>query len=35
MGERNMLVANDEFYESIDNCQKDEYDIVLKACIGD
>ena len=35
MGERNMLVANDEFYESIDNCQKDEYDIVLKASNGD
>ena len=30
-----MLVANVEFYESIDNCQKDEYDIVLKASNGD
>ena len=30
-----MLVANDEFYESIDNSQQDEYDIVLKACKGD
>ena len=30
-----MLVANDEFYESIDNCQKDEYEIVLKASNGD
>ena len=30
-----MLVANDEFYESIDNSQQDEYDIVLKASKGD
>ena len=30
-----MLVANDEFYESIDNSQQDEYDIVLKASTGD
>ena len=30
-----MLVANDEFYESIDNSQQDEYDIVLKASNGD
>ncbi|MBQ6631001.1 MAG: RNA polymerase sporulation sigma factor SigH [Romboutsia sp.] len=30
-----MLVANEEFYESIDNCQQDEYDIVLKASKGD
>ena len=29
-----MLVANDEFYESIDNSQQDEYDIVLKASNG-
>lgn len=35
MGEINMLVANDEFYESIDNSQQDEYDIVLKASKGD
>ena len=35
MRERNMLVANDEFYESIDKCQQDEYDIVLKASKGD
>ena len=34
-GGENMLVANVEFYESIDNCQKDEYDIVLKASNGD
>lgn len=34
MGEINMLVANDEFYESIDNSQQDEYDIVLKASKG-
>lgn len=34
-GEINMLVANDEFYESIDNSQQDEYDIVLKASKGD
>ena len=27
MGEINMLVANDEFYESIDNSQQDEYGI--------
>ena len=25
-----MLVANYEFYESIDNSQQDEYDIVLQ-----
>ena len=30
-----MLVANDEFYASIDKCQQDEYDIVLKASKGD
>ena len=30
-----MLVANDEFYESIDNSQQDEYEIVLKASKGD
>ena len=30
-----MLVANDEFYESIDNSQQDEYDIVLKESKGD
>ena len=30
-----MLVANYEFYESIDNSQQDEYDIVLKASKGD
>ena len=30
-----MLVANNEFYESIDNSQKDEHDIVLKASKGD
>ena len=30
-----MLVANDEFYESIHNRQQDEYDIVLKASKGD
>ena len=30
-----MLVANYEFYESIDKCQQDEYDIVLKASKGD
>ena len=30
-----MLVANDEFYESIDNSQQDEYDKVLKASKGD
>ena len=35
MGEKNMLVANDEFYASIDKCQQDEYDIVLKASKGD
>ena len=35
MGEKNMLVANYEFYESIDKCQQDEYDIVLKASKGD
>ena len=35
MGEINMLVANYEFYESIDNSQQDEYDIVLKASKGD
>ena len=29
-----MLVANYEFYESIDKCQQDEYDIVLKASKG-
>ena len=30
-----MLVANDEYYEIIDNSQQDEYDIVLKASKGD
>lgn len=30
-----MLVANDEFYASIDKCQQDEYNIVLKASKGD
>ena len=30
-----MLVANDEFYESIDNSQQDEFDIVLIGCNGD
>lgn len=35
MGEKNMLVANDEFYASIDKCQQDEYNIVLKASKGD
>ncbi len=30
-----MLVANDEYYEIVDNSQQDEYDIVLKASKGD
>ena len=30
-----MLVANDEYYEIIDNSQQDEYNIVLKASKGD
>jgi len=30
-----MLVANNEFYELVDNNQQDEYDIVLKANKGD
>lgn len=30
-----MLVANDKYYEIIDNSQQDEYDIVLKASKGD
>ena len=35
MGEINMLVASYELYESIDKCQQDEYNIVLKASKGD
>lgn len=30
-----MLVANDKYYEIIDNSQQDEYDLVLKASKGD
>ncbi|WP_042278192.1 RNA polymerase sporulation sigma factor SigH [[Clostridium] dakarense] len=30
-----MLVANDKYYEIVDNSQQDEYDLVLKASKGD
>ncbi|MBO3445438.1 MULTISPECIES: RNA polymerase sporulation sigma factor SigH [Clostridia] len=30
-----MLVANDKYYEVVDNSQQDEYDLVLKASKGD